>query len=159
MFIISYIHNFVPFIYIIYYHFVCCILESWCWFHILDCVEILFGFFLFRCVIPILGRFRSHIFSVFLTISDNSQLFLYHSKFTSAIYIRHHPPFTSAIFVATISCKTQLIETFSHHQLQYALSNGIIIYLFQAFRLIQVQTPEMVYNYTINQWVLQLMMT
>ena len=159
MFIISYIHNFVPFFYIIYYHFVCCILESWCWFHILDCVEILFGFFLFRCVIPILGRFRSHIFSVFLAISDNSQLFLYHSKFTSAIYIRHHPPFTSAIFVATISCKTQLIETFSHHQLQYALSNGIIIYLFQAFRLIQVQTPEMVYNYTINQWVLQLMMT
>ena len=129
MFIISYIHNFVPFIYIIYYHFVCCILESRCWFHILDCVEILFGFFLFRCVIPILGRFRSHIFSVFLAISDNSQLFLYHSKFTSAIYIRHHPPFTSAIFVATISCKTQLIETFSHHQLQYALSKGSLEYL------------------------------
>ena len=48
MFIIPYIHNFVPFIYIIYYHFVCCILEDWCWFHILDCVVILFGFFLFR---------------------------------------------------------------------------------------------------------------
>ena len=47
MFIIPYIHNFVPFIYIIYYHFVCCILEDWCWFHILDCVVILFGFFLF----------------------------------------------------------------------------------------------------------------
>ena len=81
-----------------YYHFVCYILESWCWFLILDCVLVLFGFFLFSCVISILGRFQSHFFSVFLVISGNSQLFLYHSKLTSTIYICHlHPLFTSAI--------------------------------------------------------------
>ena len=53
----------------------------------------------------------------------------------------------------------------SHHQLQYALSNGIIIYLLQAFRLliqIIIFIPYylfMSYIYTIDQYILQLMMT
>ena len=47
----------------------------------------------------------------------------------------------------------------SHHQLQHPLINGIIIYYFRRLDLNKSKRLKYVYDYTITQCVLQLMMT